>query len=98
MTDGAARTPAMLDTLGVALMPADFPERLDALKQLSGLSWERMAASLGVDSRQLHRWRRGTNPSGEAMLSLVRLATRVPGGLAELLGEDVPAQHGRSNG
>ena len=95
MTDGVARPPA---TLGVALMPPDFPERLDALKQLSGLSWERMAASLGVDSRQLHRWRRGTNPSGEAMLSLVRLATRVPGGLAELLGEDVLVQHKRSSG
>ena len=98
MTDGAARTPEMPGTLGVALMPPDFPERLDALKELSGLSWERMAASLGVDSRQLHRWRRGTNPSGEAMLSLVRLATRTPGGLAELLGEDVPVQHQRSNG
>ena len=98
MTDAAARTPATPGTLGVALMPEDFPERLDALKELSGLSWERMAASLGVDSRQLHRWRRGTNPSGEAMLSLVRLATRTPGGLAELLGEDVPAQRQRSNG
>ena len=98
MTDGAARPTAMLDTLGVALMPADFPERLDALKELSGLSWERMAASLGVDSRQLHRWRRGTNPSGEAMLSLVRLATRVRGGLAEVLGEDVLVQHQRSSG
>ena len=89
MTNDAARTPAMPGTLGVALMPADFPERLDALKELSGLSWERMAASLGVDSRQLHRWRKGTVPGGEGMLSLVRLAVRVPDGLAELLDEDV---------
>ena len=83
---------------GVALLPPDFPERLDALKEMSGLSWERMAAAIGVDSRQLHRWRNGTYPSGEAMLSLVRLATRVPGGLAELLGEDVLVQHDRNSG
>ena len=83
---------------GVALLPPDFPERLEALKQLSGLSWERMAEAIGVDTRQLHRWRRGTTPSGEAMLSLVRLATRVPGGLAELLGEDVLVQLDRGNG
>ena len=98
MSNNTVRTPVMLDTLGVALMPADFPERLDTLKEMSGMSWERMAASIGVDSRQLHRWRHGTNPSGEAMLSLVRLATRVPGGLAELLGEDVLVQHNRRNG
>lgn len=61
---------------------------------MSGLSWERMAAAIGVDARQVHRWRRGTYPSGEAMLSLVRQATRVPGGLAELLGEDVLVTYG----
>ncbi len=61
---------------------------------MSGPSWERMAAAIGVDARQVHRWRRGTYPSGEAMLSLVRLATRVLGGLAELLGEDVLVTHG----
>ena len=48
-----------------------------------------MAAAMGVDCRQLHRWRRGTVPNGEAMLSLVRLATCVPHGLAELLDEDL---------
>ena len=95
MRNDAIRTPSML---GVALLPPDFPQRLDALKELSGLSWERMAAAIGVDARQVHRWRRGTHPTGEAMLSLVRLATRVPGGLAELLGEDAPAPHDRSRG
>ncbi len=76
-------------TLGVALLPDDFPMRLAALKELTGLSWERMATAMGVDSRQLHRWRKGTAPNGEAMLSLVRLATRVPGGLELLLAEDL---------
>lgn len=74
--------------LGVALLPPDFPERLRVLKELTGLSWERMAAAMGIDSRQLHRWRRGTVPSGEGMLALVRLATYVPNGLPELLDDD----------
>ena len=34
---------------GVALMPEDFPRRLAALKQLTGLTWEGMADALGVD-------------------------------------------------
>ena len=73
---------------GVALLPDDFGERLEALKEMTGLSWERMAAAMGVDGRQLHRWRRGTAPNGAAMLALVRLATFVPDGLGALLGEE----------
>ena len=51
--------------------------------------WERMAVCMGVDPRQLWRWRRGASPGGGAMLALVRFATLVPGGLGELLGEDL---------
>ncbi len=75
---------------GVALIPQDFVERLDVLKEMTGLSWEGMAVCMGVDSRQLHRWRKGGAPNGGAMLSLVRLARHVPGGL-DLLLEDEPA-------
>ena len=75
---------------GVALMPEDFPRRLTALKELTGLTWEGMADALGVDPRQLLRWRtQGGEPNGGAMLALVRLAVRVPGGLALLLDEDL---------
>ena len=75
---------------GVALMPEDFPRRLEALKELTGLTWEGMADALGVDPRQLLRWRtQGGEPNGGAMLALVRLAVRVPGGLALLLDEDL---------
>ena len=95
MSNDEVRTSSML---GVALLPPDFPQRLDALKEMSGLSWERMAAAIGVDARQVHRWRRGTHPTGEAMLSLVRLAAQVPGGLAELLGEDAPVECQRNSG
>ena len=75
---------------GVALMPGDFPRQLAALKELTGLTWEGMADALGVDPRQLFRWRKQDGePNGGAMLSLVRLAVRVPGGLALLVDEDV---------
>ena len=75
---------------GVALVPEDFREKLEIIKKLTGLSWERMASAMGVDSRQLWRWRkRGGEPGGGAMLALVRLALRVPGGLAALVDEDV---------
>ena len=75
---------------GVALVPEDFREKLEVIKRLTGLSWEGLASAMGVDSRQLWRWRkRGGEPGGGAMLALVRLALRVPGGLAALVDEDV---------
>ncbi len=75
-------------TPGVGLMPENFPARLAALKEMTGMSWGKMAAAMGGDCRQLHRWRRGTVPNGPAMLSLERFAARVPGGLATLIDED----------
>ena len=79
---------------GVALMPEDFRDKLEAIKELTGLSWEGMAVAMGVDSRQLWRWRRhGVQPSGGAMLALVHLALWVPGGLAVLTDEDVIVIH-----
>ena len=75
---------------GVALMPEDFPHKLVAIKELTGLTWEGMADALGVDPRQLLRWRNEDGePNAGAMLSLARLAVRVPGGLALLIDEDV---------
>ena len=65
---------------GVALMADDFPGRLEAVRDLLDLNWEEMAVALGVDPRQLLRWRiKGGNPNGGAMLSLVRLAIRSGG-------------------
>ena len=87
MSNEHARRPS-ISTPGVALMPENFPARLAALKEMTGVSWEKMAAAMGVDCRQLHRWRRGTVPNGPAMLSLVRFAARVPGGLATLIDEE----------
>ena len=74
---------------GVSLLPGDFPNRLLALKELTGLSWEGMAYCLGVDPRQLAYWREGGCPNGGAMLSLADFAARVPEGLGVLLDRDV---------
>ena len=72
---------------GVALIPEDFGNRLTRLKERAGLSWEGLATCIGVDHRQLLRWRKkGAEPSGGAMLALVALAEQVPGGLDILLG------------
>ena len=57
------------------------------LKEASGLSWRGMARALGVDPKQLRRWRRGVEPGGGAMLSLLRFASRVPGGVQILMGD-----------
>ena len=50
---------------GCALIPEDFGKRLTLLKERAGLSWEGMATCIGVDHRQLLRWRKkGAEPSG----------------------------------
>ena len=77
--------PTHLFSPGVSLLPEDFPARLTALKEITALTWEGMSVCLGVDPRQLKYWRDGGWPNGGAMLALVALATRVPGGLGALL-------------
>ena len=53
---------------GVSFLPGDFSERLEHFKGASGLTWDAMAACMGVDPRQLRRWRYGTRPSGERVV------------------------------
>ena len=75
---------------GVALLPEDFGARLTRLKEALGLTWEGFASMIGVDYRQMLRWRKtGAEPSGGAMLALVDLAVQVPGGLGILLDRDL---------
>ena len=48
-------------------MPDDFPGRLETVRDLLDLNWEEMAVALGVDPRQLLRWRiKGGAPNGGA--------------------------------
>ncbi|MDE2670188.1 MAG: hypothetical protein OXI51_11095 [Chloroflexota bacterium] len=79
--------------LGTGALPEDFPARLDRLKQVSGLTWEAFAEALGVQCKQVLRWRNGTEPRGGAYHALVRLVPWIPGGLDILMGEDFLAPH-----
>ena len=74
---------------GNTFLPEDFPARLERFKGVSGLTWDGLAGCLGVDPRQLQRWRNGTRPSGDGLCALVLLAARIPGGLYTLLGVHV---------
>ena len=80
---------------GVSLLPEDFCQRLEAIKEITGLSWEAMSVCLGVDVRQLQYWRNGGTPNGGAMLSLVELAILVPEGLGTLLNKDLTVVYTR---
>ena len=76
-----------MEPLEGTVLPKDFPQRLERLKEASGLTWRGMARAIGIDHKLLLYWRRGGGPSGGSMLSLFRFANRVPGGLRILLGE-----------
>ena len=73
------------------VLPDDFLDRLHRLKEASGLTWSGFADAIGVDRKQVRRWRRkGVEPSGGPILALLRFASRMPGGLDILMGGDVP--------
>ena len=68
-------------------LPDDFPDRLRRLKEAAGLTWSGLAAAIGVDYRQMYKWRKhGVEPSGAAMQRLYEFASRIEGGLEILLG------------
>ena len=71
-------------------LPDDFVDRLEYLKRISQLTWDGMAYCMGVDPRQLRRWRHGAKPCGDALFGLFTLAARFPGGVHILLGTDIP--------
>ena len=78
------------------VLPEDFTERLEHLKEATGLTWNGFADALGVDRKQVLRWKdEGTEPCGGAMLSIIRLAAVVPGGLDIIMGGGFLATLGR---
>ncbi len=88
--DGTDRTTAHGRMLPYqsGVLSADFKERLENLKEASGLTWSAFSQTIGVDRKQVRRWRRkGVEPSGGAMESLYRFAGRFPGGLDILMGD-----------
>ena len=60
--------------------PEDFGQRLDRLKELSGLSWGEFADRLSVTQRGLAKWRKGRPPSGSYFWAILKLAHEVSGG------------------
>ena len=72
---------------GSGVLPEDFAQRLDRLRRAAGLTRNGFADALGVDRKQAQRWSDGTKPCGGAMLSIVRLAGVVPGGLDLIMGD-----------
>ena len=87
--DGRSRRDDDYDLpLDVEALLRAFPQRLNRLKEASGLSWSGLARTLGVDRKQTRRWSGGTEPRGGSVLSLFHFGNRMPGGLDILLGRD----------
>ena len=72
---------------GSCVLPDDFAQRLVCLRRATGLTRNGFADALGADRKQALRWNDGTEPCGGAMLSIVRLAGVVPGGLDLIMGD-----------
>ena len=60
--------------------PEDFGERLERLKELSGLSWGEFAERIGVTQTGLRKWRNGGPPSGAYFWAILKLARTIQGG------------------
>ena len=60
--------------------PEDFGERLERLKELSGLSWGHFAERLEVTQTGLRKWRNGRPSSGAYFWAILKLAREIPGG------------------
>ena len=73
--------------------PEDFPQRLERLTQLAGLSWEEFAERLGIEDDRVTEWRNGTIPTGGEVCHIMRLALSVPGGFKAMTPE--AAEHSR---
>ena len=80
---------ALLHEGGV--LPKDFPQRLERLKEASGLSWDALARAIGVNRKSLIRWlKKGVEPCGGAMHAIFRFAARMPGVLEIAHGRGPP--------
>ena len=76
------------------VLPGDFPERLERLREASGLTWNAFADAIGVDKKRVHRWRRRrkddrkpVKPDSGGFYALVKIAALIPGGLDILIGD-----------
>lgn len=58
----------------VHVFPEDFPQRLERLKEESGLNWTELAARLGTNPLTVRRWRQGIRPNALHLLALLEVA------------------------
>ena len=65
------------------VFPEDFPQRLEQLKEASGLTWSELARRLGTNPLTLRRWRQSARPNALHLLALLQFAAAL--GLAHLL-------------
>ena len=70
------------------LLPKDFGERLEQLRELVGLSWEEFAERIGIDYGRAMEWRKGSVPTGGEVWHIIHLASKVPGGSELMLTEE----------
>ena len=74
---------------GDARLPGDFGQRLLQIKLRGDLTWEAMAEALGVDDRQLQRWRRGDRAEWRSDACVgASGGVGCQAGLVELLGDE----------
>ena len=66
--------------------PEDFPQRLERLLEMVGLSKQDLARSLGVTEGTVQTWLRGgARPKGGSYYGIVQLSRSVPGGFELML-------------
>lgn len=59
----------------------DFPTRLRAFKQLTGMSNAEIARRIDAPRELIRDWQRGRLPRGLALLQFMALASRIPDGM-----------------
>ncbi len=70
-------------------LPVGFGDRLEHLREMSGLTWRELASRLGVSDRGPILRRRGERPrSGPGHRAIVALARDWPGGYDRITGGD----------
>ena len=72
------------------VLPADFPQRLERLREASGLTWNAFADAIGIDKKRVHRWhdkKKPVKPDSGGFYALVEIASLIPGGLDILMGD-----------
>ncbi len=74
-----------IDRRGLPPFPKDFGERLELLREMSGMSRTEFADMIGVTERGLAKWLKGGPPSGAYFWAILELAQDVPGGLELVL-------------